>query len=302
MDYTTAAAPGAYVQLIGADDRRFFVRLMPGQSFHTHHGFIKHDQIVGTPYGGTVFTHNGHPYIVLQPSLFDLIMRVKRNTAIVYPKEIGYILLKINAVNGARIVEAGTGSGALSLALATSIAPEGRLYTYEERVEMQNLARKNLENAGVAGNVTMKLRNIVEGFDETGVDAVFLDVREPQDFLGQARAALKGGGFFGSIVPTTNQVSNLLTGLQAGGWMHIEVEEILMRSYKLVPERLRPEDRMIGHTGFLVFARKVDPSPPPPPRPPAPVEQAAPVEPVDDEMPGEEPVPFSEETDAGTDA
>lgn len=264
MDHTTAQ-PGSYVQLIGADDKRFFTRLTPGQSFHTHRGYIKHEQIIGTPYGGTVYTHNGHPYIILQLSLFDLIMRVKRNTAIVYPKEIGYILLKINAVNGARIVEAGTGSGALTLALATAVAPAGQIYTYEERLEMQNLARKNLENAGALGTVTMKLRNIAEGFDETDADAVFLDVREPQDFLTQARAALKGGGFFGSIVPTTNQVSALLSGLQAGGWMHIEVEEILMRSYKTVPERLRPEDRMIAHTGFLVFARKVDTDVPPPP-------------------------------------
>jgi len=287
MDNTTAQ-PGAFVQLIGADDRRFFIRLMAGQSFHTHRGYIKHDQIVGTPYGGVVYTHNGHPYIVLQPSLFDQIMRVKRNTAIVYPKEIGLILLKLNAVNGARIVEAGTGSGALSLALATSIAPHGHLYTYEERVEMQNLARKNLENAGVIGNVTMKLRDIVEGFDETDADALFLDVREPQDFIGQARAALKGGGFFGAILPTTNQVSNLLSAMQThGGWMHIEVQEVLTRSYKTVPERLRPDDRMIGHTGFLLFARKAEPWPEPPPHPaPAAPEETAPVE--DAEMPAEE--------------
>jgi tRNA (adenine57-N1/adenine58-N1)-methyltransferase len=246
------------VLLVGSDDKRFFVRLVPGASFHTHHGFIKHDQIIGQPFGGTVRTHSGHPYLLLQVSLFQQIMRVKRATAIVYPKEIGYILLKINAVNGARIVEAGTGSGALTLALARAVAPDGHVFTYEERTDMQSLARKNLESAGALANVTMKLRNIAEGFDESDADATFLDVREPQDFLGQVRRALKGGGFFGAIVPTTNQVQNLLAGLLQGGWAQIEVEELLMRPYKIVPERLRPDDRMVAHTGYLIFARKVD--------------------------------------------
>jgi tRNA (adenine57-N1/adenine58-N1)-methyltransferase len=184
-------------------------------------------------------------------------MSIKRATALVYPKEIGYILLKINAVNGARIVEAGTGSGALSLALARAVEPDGHLYTYEERSDMQNLARKNLEIGGALANVTFRLRDIGQGFDETDADAVFLDVREPQAFMSQVRRALKGGGFFGSIVPTTNQVSSLLSELIKGGWVQIEVEEILLRTYKILPERLRPEDRMVGHTGYLVFARKV---------------------------------------------
>src|SRR5207237_8118098 len=128
----------------------------------------------------------------------------------------------------------------------------------EERSDMQSLARKNLELAGALDNVTMKLRNIGDGFDESDADALFLDVREPEDFLFQARHALKGGGFFGAIVPTTNQVSELLSGLLQGGWAQIEVEELLMRPYKIVPERLRPDDRMVAHTGYLIFARKVD--------------------------------------------
>jgi tRNA (adenine57-N1/adenine58-N1)-methyltransferase len=252
------AQANAQVQLIGPDDKHFVVRLQPGLSLHTHRGILKHDEIIGRSYGSAVRTHMGAAFILLPLSLHEQIMRVKRATAIIYPKEIGYILLKINAVNGARIVEAGTGSGALSLALARAIEPNGQLYTYEERSDMQNLARKNLEVGGLLANVTFKLRNIVEGFDETEADAVFLDVREPQDFISQVRRALKGGGFFGSIVPTTNQVSSLLRELLKGGWVHIEVEEILLRSYKIVPERLRPEDRMVAHTGYLVFARKVD--------------------------------------------
>jgi tRNA (adenine57-N1/adenine58-N1)-methyltransferase len=196
--------------------------------------------------------------LLLQLSTYDQIMRVKRATAIVYPKEIGFILLKLGVKNGARLVEAGTGSGALTLALATAVQPDGMVYTYEERGDMQQLARKNLDSAGVLPFVTMRQRNIAEGFDEIEVDALFLDVREPQDFLLQAHRALKGGGFFGAIVPTANQVSALLAGLQKGGWIQLEAQEFLQRSYKTVPERLRPDDRMVGHTGYLVFARKVD--------------------------------------------
>jgi tRNA (adenine57-N1/adenine58-N1)-methyltransferase catalytic subunit len=257
MTYNTAQAH-ELVQLIGEDDKRFFVRLMPGHSMHTHDGLLKHDQIIGQPFGSTIRNHKGHAYVLLQLSMFEQIMRIKRATAIIYPKEIGYILLKLNAVNGAQIVEAGTGSGALTLALARAVAPDGRVITYEERSDMQMLARKNLEAAGVIDNVAMKLRNIAEGFDETDADALFLDVREPQVYLTQARSALKGGGFFGAIVPTANQVSNLLTGLLQGGWIHVEVEELMLRPYKIVPERLRPEDRMVAHTGYLIFARKVD--------------------------------------------
>jgi tRNA (adenine57-N1/adenine58-N1)-methyltransferase len=255
---STHAKISELVQLIGPDDKAFFVRLQAGQSLHTHYGLLKHDDIIGKPFGTTVLTHQGRPYLLLQLSTYDQIMRVKRATAIVYPKEIGFILLKLGVKNGARLVEAGTGSGALTLALATAVQPDGMVYTYEERGDMQQLARKNLDSAGVLPFVTMRQRNIAEGFDEIEVDALFLDVREPQDFLLQAHRALKGGGFFGAIVPTANQVSALLAGLQKGGWIQLEAQEFLQRSYKTVPERLRPDDRMVGHTGYLVFARKVD--------------------------------------------
>ncbi len=123
---------------------------------------------------------------------------------------------------------------------------------------MQEMARKNLERAGGLDAVEMKQRDIRDGFDERNADALFLDVREPWLFLLQAHAALKGGGFFGSLVPTANQLSDLLQEMETeGGWADIEVVEILTRHYKPVAERLRPEDRMIAHTGYLLFARAV---------------------------------------------
>jgi tRNA (adenine57-N1/adenine58-N1)-methyltransferase len=252
------AQAGDWVLLLGPGDKRFLIRLTPGQQHHTHRGFIPHDAIVGKPYGSAVETQLGALFLLLQPSTFDLVMHVKRISQIVYPKEAGYIVMRLNIIPGSHVVEAGTGSGALTLALSRFVRPEGRIYSYEERDDMLELARKNLERFGALDVVELKQRDIRAGFDERDVDALFLDVREPWLFLEQAHAALKGGGFFGSLVPTANQLSDLLQEMEtAGGWADIEVLEILMRRYKPVAERLRPEDRMIGHTGYLLFARSV---------------------------------------------
>ncbi len=260
MNIANTAQAGDWVLLLAMDRsaKRFLIRLTPGQQMHTHRGFINHDEIIGQPFGSPLKTQLGHRYLLLLPSTFDLVMHVKRISQIIYPKEIGYILLRLNIIPGARVVEAGTGSGALTLALARFVRPDGRIFTYEERDDMIELARKNLDRVGALDVVDVKQRDIRAGFDERGVDALFLDVREPWLFLGQAHAALKGGGFFGSLVPTTNQLGDLLQEMEtAGGWADIEVTEILMRNYKPVAERLRPEDRMIAHTGYLLFARSV---------------------------------------------
>ena len=246
------------VLLLSPDEKRFLVRLTAGAQLHTHRGYIAHDALIGQTFGSAVQTQLGHSFLLLQPSTFDLVMHIKRASQIVYPKEIGYILLRMNIVPGARVVEAGTGSGALALALARAVGPNGRVFSYEERDDMLTLARKNLERAGVLDIVELKQRDIRAGFDERGADALFLDVREPWLFLAQAHAALKGGGFFGSLVQTTNQLSDLLQEMERlGDWADIEVLEILMRRYKPIAERLRPEDRMVAHTGYLLFARSV---------------------------------------------
>jgi tRNA (adenine57-N1/adenine58-N1)-methyltransferase len=132
------------------------------------------------------------------------------------------------------------------------------VYSYEVRPDILALARKNLEAVGLAENVALVEADIAEGFGQTDVDAVFLDVRRPWDYLTHVDAALKDSGFFGAIVPTTNQVSELVRGLEAEQTFgYIEVEELLLRPLKAVPNRLRPVDRMVAHTGYLIFARKV---------------------------------------------
>jgi tRNA (adenine57-N1/adenine58-N1)-methyltransferase catalytic subunit len=250
--------PGDMILLLAPDGKRFIHLLTLGQQIHTHLGFMTHDSLVGLFPGSLVKTQLGHTFVLLKPSTLDLVMHLKRTSQIVYPKEIGYILLKMNIVPGACVVEAGTGSGALTLALARAVQPTGKVYSYEEREEMQANARKNLERAGANEFVEFKARDIRGGFDEREADSLFLDVREPWLFLAQAHSALSGGGFFGALVPTTNQVSEVLAEMERlGGWVEVEVSEILHRFYKTNSERLRPADRMVAHTGYLIFARAV---------------------------------------------
>lgn len=249
---------GDLVLLLGQDRKQFIVRLQAGGRLQTHRGYICHDDLLGQPLGREVRSHLGYAFAVLEPSIFDLIEKLRRTTQIMYPKDIAYTLLKLNVRPGSRVVEAGTGSGGMTLALGRAVAPAGVVYSYEMRSEIQDLARANLAALGTSSCVELKLRDIAEGFEEIGADALFLDLRRPWAYLPQVVQALKDGGFFGAILPTTNQVVELVRCLEMQQTFgRIEVEEILVRPYKAVPERFRPADRMVAHTGFLVFARKV---------------------------------------------
>lgn len=254
---TKTAQPGDLALLVGRDRKSFIIRLAPGLQLHTHRGVVTHDDLIGIPWGTRLSSHLGYPFVFLQPSTDDLVRDLKRNTQIVYPKDAGYILMKMRVVPGCRIVEAGTGSGGLTLVFAQAVSPTGRVYSYEVRPEMQQLARSNLEQLGLSEFVEFKLRDIAEGFDESDADALFLDLPTPWDYLAQAHAALVTGGFLGCILPTTNQVSHLIGALEEADFGWIEVEELLLRQYKAVSARLRPMDRMVAHTGYLIFARAI---------------------------------------------
>jgi len=260
---STYAKFGDLVQIVSSTNKMYFFRLTPGMQLQTHRGVIQHDDLVDISWGSQIYTHIGSPHYLLQPSLADLINEIKRNTQIIYPKEVGFILVTMNIGPGTQVVEAGSGSGALTTALAWAVGEEGRVSSYEMRADMQNLAEKNLKRVGLSDRVDFKLRDISEGFDERNVDALFLDVPTPHHYMEQVRATLKPGGYFGSIVPTTNQVSDLLMALHRYDFAFVDVCEILLRYYKAVPTRLRPTDRMVAHTGYLVFARPMLPAEPP---------------------------------------
>lgn len=255
--YDVVAREGDLVQLLGARHKSQFILLKAGEVFQTHRGEILHDDIIGKPWGMRLQSHTGQPFFLMRPGLADLITEIKRNTQIIYPKDIGYIVMVMGIGPGMHVLEAGTGSGALTTAFAFFVGNEGKVSSYENREQMQNLARKNLNKLGLLARVDLKLRDVADGFDETEVDAVFLDLPNPYDYIPQVRASLKLGGFLGMILPTANQVSKSLVALHASSFAFPEVCEILLRFYKPDWERLRPTDRMVAHTGYLVFARSV---------------------------------------------
>jgi tRNA (adenine57-N1/adenine58-N1)-methyltransferase len=257
---SATAQAGDLAQLVGLRHKHFIITLKEGDVFQTHRGNLKHDDLIGIPWGSQVFSHIGAPFFLLQPSLADLLLNIPRNTQILYPKDIGFILITMGIGPGARVLEAGTGSGSMTTALAFSVGPQGRVISYEQRPEFQKLAQKNLTRLGLADRVDFKLRDIQEGFDEENVDAFFLDVQNPYDYIPQVRAALKPGGYFSSLVPTFNQMQELLNSLRRNKFAFVEVCEVLLRYYKPEPARIRPTDRMVAHTGFLVFARRIEPS------------------------------------------
>jgi tRNA (adenine57-N1/adenine58-N1)-methyltransferase len=260
MSNPSTAQAGDLAQLVGLRHKHFIITLQPGAEFQTHRGVVLHDDLIGKPWGTQVFSHKGAPFFLLQPSLADLLIDLPRNTQILYPKDIGFILITMGVGPGQRVIEAGTGSGSMTTALAYAVGAQGRVYSYEIRPDMQNLARKNLARFGLASRVDFKLRDIKEGFDETDMDAFFLDVPNPFDYIPQARAAIKPGGYLCSLLPTFNQVESLLYALKRNNFAFIEVCEILLRYYKPEPTRIRPTDRMVAHTGFLIFGRRIEPA------------------------------------------
>jgi tRNA (adenine57-N1/adenine58-N1)-methyltransferase len=245
--------------IVGEDQRPFIVRLGTEGDWQTHRGVIQHKDLLGLPWGSIVKTHLGYPFYLLEPSLHDLLLFIRRRSQIIFPKDVGYILLRLSVGPGKSVIEAGTGSGALTTALAWAVGAEGSVITYDRRADMQELARANLARVGLDSRVRFSLGDVSDGFRETDVDAIFLDLPDPHELLPQVKKSLKSGGAFGAIVPTANQVSALLAALRENGFGFIEALEVFLRYYKTVPERLRPVDRMVAHTGYLVFARAMLP-------------------------------------------
>src|SRR5512136_2840196 len=182
---TTHSQPGDLALLVGLRHKHFIFPLIPGGVFHTHRGILNHDDLIGKPWGSQVFSHQGSPFFLLQPSLADILTGLKRTTQIMYPKDIGFILTTMTVGPGQTVGEAGTGSGSMTVALAFAVGPTGRVITCERRTEFQELARKNLRNLGLEERVEFKLGDLADGLGETNLDAFFLDVPNPWDYIEQ---------------------------------------------------------------------------------------------------------------------
>ncbi len=249
--------PGDLAMLVGNKGKQFIVKLDSDQQLQTHRGILQHEDLIGLPWGTTVTSHTGKDFLMLEPSLRDILLHTKRQSQIIYPKEIGYILLRLSIGPGAQVVECGTGSGALTTAFAWAVGPQGKVYSYDRREDMLELASRNLELVGLREIDELKHLDIETGFSEQGVKSIFLDLPHAHRYLRQTREALADGGTLGVILPTANQVSRFLSELEGNSFGLPDVCEILLRFYKPNPQRLRPTDRMVAHTGYLLFARAV---------------------------------------------
>lgn len=238
-------------------ERTFLVRLEGGKEFHTHRGTIAHDRVVGLPEGSTVLTHTGQPFLAFRPRVGDRMFKVKRRTQIVYPKDAGWIALALDLRPGARVLEMGTGSGAMTILLTHLVGPEGRVYTFDRREEFLQNALANIARAGYADRVKAGVLTAGEPFPVRDVDAAFLDLPSPWEAIPAAAEALASGRPLALIVPTAEQLKESVRTLSETGFVLIETVELMERPI-LVRQRegVRPSERMTAFTGYLLSARK----------------------------------------------
>jgi len=236
--------------------RTYLIKVEKGKTFHTHRGFVSFDDLIGKEYGTRVSSSLNVEFVVLKPTLQDYIFKIQRKTQIMYPKDIALILMFGNVGPGSQVVEAGTGAGALTTALAYHVRPDGHVYSYEVRSEFVEIAEKNLKRANLSDYVTVKNKDVTEGIDETEVDAVVLDLATPWLVIPHAYKALKRSGMLVSFSPTIDQVVKTVEALKESNFVDIETVECIMRAMQTERGKTRPQTLMTGHTGYITSARK----------------------------------------------
>jgi tRNA (adenine57-N1/adenine58-N1)-methyltransferase len=253
---------GDLVQLTDPKGRMHTIELAPGKEFHTHRGIIAHDDLIGQPEGIVVTAAAGTAYLALRPLLADYVLSMPRGAAVVYPKDAAQIVGMADIFPGARVVEAGAGSGALTCSLLRAVGEHGEVSSYERRADFAEVARSNVDRFFGAPPPTWRLTvgDLVESCTQTDVDRVVLDMLAPWEVLEIAGAALTPGGVLCAYVATTTQLSRIVEGLREhGGFAEPQPWESFVRGWHVDGLAVRPEHRMIGHTGFLVTARRLAP-------------------------------------------
>jgi tRNA (adenine57-N1/adenine58-N1)-methyltransferase len=247
---------GDEVLLYVNEKKSWIVKAEKDKKFHTHRGIVDLNQAIGKPYGIEVMTTLGASIKILPSDYLDHLERIMRRTQVIYPKDTALIIMLANVKPGSRVVECGTGSGALTSYLAIHVGPSGKVYTYEIREDFQANAKKNLEKLKLLDNVEFKLQDIMAGIDEKEVDAVILDMATPWQIVSMAYDALRQGGRLVSFSPTINQVEKTVEELRKMGYVNIKAVELIMRTYKVKYNETRPDMIMVGHTGYIVSARR----------------------------------------------
>lgn len=256
---TRVFAAGERALLLDAKTRRYLITLAPGGEFHTHAGFVRHDDLIGQPEGTTVRSTAGARYLAVRPTLSDFVLKMPRGAQVIYPKDLGPILLLADVFPGARILEAGVGSGALSMTLLRAGAV---VVGYELRSDFAQKAQANVVaflGPEVGDRYRVEERDVYEGIDEADLDRVVLDLPEPWRVVKHAEAALHPGGILVSYLPTVGQVAQLREKLAESRFGMAETLEVLQRTWHVEGPSVRPDHRMVAHTGFLTAARLLGP-------------------------------------------
>jgi tRNA (adenine57-N1/adenine58-N1)-methyltransferase len=255
--------PGDHVLLLDQRDRTYLFWLQAGGTYHTHSGTLAHDLLLGNPEGTRAETSGGMVVTAFRPRFADFALKMKRGAQVVYPKDLGPIVTYADVFPGARVLEAGTGSGSLSIALCRAVGRDGSIVSYELREEHHAQAVQNLEAFFGKVPEMLELRiGDVEDVGRTGerFDRCILDLAAPWEPLEAIAGVLEPGGVLCAYLPTTIQIQQLVLALPAQGFLHIETFEVLRRSWHVTERSVRPDHRMIGHTGFLTVARRIVPS------------------------------------------
>ncbi|MDA8282078.1 MAG: tRNA (adenine-N1)-methyltransferase [Actinomycetota bacterium] len=250
--------PGERVLLVDSKGRRYLVTMSAGAEFHTHAGPVAHDSIIGGEEGRVVRSARGSRYTVFRPTLSDVVLEMPRGAQVIYPKDLGPLLLLADVFPGARILESGLGSGALSMALLRAGA---EITGYELRPDFAERARSNVADflgAAALEHYHVEVRDVYEGIDAAGLDRVVLDLPEPWRVVAHAEAALRPGGILVAYLPTIVQVATLRETLVRSAFGMAATLEVLQRGWHVEGPSVRPDHRMVAHTGFLTSARLLD--------------------------------------------
>jgi tRNA (adenine57-N1/adenine58-N1)-methyltransferase catalytic subunit len=247
--------PNEAVLLVDARGRRHLVRLRPGGSFHSHSGIVEHDRLIGRPDGVVVRSTGGARYVALRPTLAEFVLEMPRGAQIIYPKDLGAILMLADVYPGARVFEAGVGSGALSLAMLRAGA---EVVGYELRPEFAAVATANVAAMGLEQRYRVEGRDAYLGIEERSLDRVVLDLPEPWRMVSHAEQALRAGGVLVAYLPTINQTAELRQALSVSSFGLAETVEVLERHWHVEGRSVRPDHRMVAHTGFLTSARLLE--------------------------------------------
>jgi tRNA (adenine57-N1/adenine58-N1)-methyltransferase catalytic subunit len=253
-------AAGERVLLLDSKQRRHLVTLAPGGEFHSHTGIVRHDDLIGRDEGITVRTTMGARLVVVRPTLGEYVLEMPRGAQVIYPKDLGPILLLADIFPGAKVLESGVGSGALTMTLLRAIGPTGSVVGYELRDDFAARAQRNV--AGLLGEdvpLRVEVRDAYDGIDEEGLDRIVLDLPEPWRVVKHAVSALRPGGILLAYLPTIGQVARLREELAQSPFGMAQTLEVMHRTWHVDGQSVRPDHRMVAHTGFLTHARLLVP-------------------------------------------